>query len=590
MQLEPGMLFADHYQLIKLLGRGGFSEVWLAEDNWTHLQIAIKVYAPGQGMNPNGLQVFCKEFANVFNLNHTNLLKPTHVDTWHDMPYLIMPYCPEGSLETKLGKMSEQQMWKMIHDVASGLAYLHDKDIVHQDIKPDNILLDKDGNYVITDFGISTQARTTLRKSVIASEGIAGTTAYMGPERFSKEPAPIKASDVWSLGATCFELIEGRAPFGEIGGGMQKGGAEIPTITANVSASLKFVITKMLSKEPWERPVASTLAEWALHPEKIEIPVGNGGKHGGDTQQFGEGGGKMLIPEGPQKTESVTDTLPPRHWFTVLWMVITTLIVGYFCVDAISSTIAYYRYLDFYSDFLPVHPNLCVLFLIGNILSCVFMISIWRNSKAGYFLAIGSTILSSIISGYIYYYHFVLLLPIGALAILALVLCIKRDGISGWERFNIDKRGLWKTNSWITVLLAFALFIIVFSCAQTARNNEKERVRLEEIEKEEARQKLIDDHKTAYERFSEQISNASIENVGALENALTTYNTICRYEEKAEFNGAKVSESCRSLLKDKADAIYTKASERQHDATIGSRTEARMQNIMDKAEKVKNKL
>ncbi len=269
--LQENTLFANRYQLIKLLGRGGFSEVWLAKDNWTHLQIAIKVYAPGQGMDQDGLQDFCGELASVYDLNHSNLLKPQHVDTWQNMPYLIMAYCPSGSCVKRVGKMTEAELWKLIHDVSAGLAYLHEKDVIHQDIKPDNILVDTEGNYLITDFGISTRARSTLRKSVIGGNASGGTTAYMGPERFSRQPAPTKASDIWSFGAMAFELLEGVTPFGEIGGGMQKGGAEIPFINANVSDALKFTIFKMLSKETWDRPTAATLIEWANDPSAIEV-------------------------------------------------------------------------------------------------------------------------------------------------------------------------------------------------------------------------------------------------------------------------------------------------------------------------------
>lgn len=271
MQLQPNTIFANRYELERLLGRGGFSEVWLAKDNWTHLRIAIKVYAPGQGMDANGLQDFCGELANVFDLNHTNLLKPTHVDTWNDMPYLIMAYCSQGSLASKIGKLSEDQIWKMIHDVASGLAYLHSRDVVHQDIKPDNILIDEFNNYVITDFGISTRARSTLRKSVVGGSASGGTTAYMGPERFSRQPAPTKASDVWSFGAMVYEVLEGNVPFGEVGGGLQKGGAEIPFLTANVSDALKFTVYKMLSRDTWDRPTAETLVTWSQNPQSIEI-------------------------------------------------------------------------------------------------------------------------------------------------------------------------------------------------------------------------------------------------------------------------------------------------------------------------------
>ena len=110
-----------------------------------------------------------------------------------------------------------------------------------------------------------------MRKSVIGGNTSGGTTAYMGPERFSRQPAPTKASDIWSFGAMAFELLEGVTPFGEIGGGMQKGGAEIPFIKAPVSDALKYTIFKMLSKETWDRPTAATLVEWANNPSSIEI-------------------------------------------------------------------------------------------------------------------------------------------------------------------------------------------------------------------------------------------------------------------------------------------------------------------------------
>lgn len=268
--LQQDTLFANRYQLRSLIGRGGFSEVWLAHDTWTDLDIAIKVYAPGQGLDSDGLKEFCQELAGVHHLTHPNLLKPDHVDQWENMPYLIMEYCPKGALNKQVGKLSEEQVWKVLHDVAAGLAYLHSKDIVHQDIKPDNILLDESGNYRITDFGISTKARTTLRKSMLGASTSGGTMAYMGPERFSAQPAPTKASDIWSLGAMIYELITGDVPFGEIGGGMQKNGAEIPDIAKPISPALTHTIHLMLAKETWDRPTAETLATWAANLSLIK--------------------------------------------------------------------------------------------------------------------------------------------------------------------------------------------------------------------------------------------------------------------------------------------------------------------------------
>lgn len=274
MQLKEDLLFANRYTLHKLLGRGGFSEVWLATDQWTGLDIAIKVYAPGQGMDADGLRDFSKELANVYNLNHANLLKPQHVDSWEGMPYLIMSLCKNGSCYNKVGILKEDEAWKFLADVSAGLAYLHSREIIHQDIKPDNILIDDNGNYLITDFGISIQARSTLRKSVHNASTGAGTTAYMAPERFSKDPKPIKASDIWSLGATLYELITGKMPFGEIGGGMQRNGASIPTINAHISAQLRQTIIRMMAKEPWQRPTASLLVDWVQNPAAIPDNIG----------------------------------------------------------------------------------------------------------------------------------------------------------------------------------------------------------------------------------------------------------------------------------------------------------------------------
>ena len=295
MLLQSNTIFDNHYTLIRQLGRGGFSEVWLAHDSYMDIDVAIKIYAPGQGMDSNSINEFRREITGVFQLNHSNLLCPKHLGIWENMPYLIMAYCPAGSCLKFVGNISESEIWHLIHDVAAGLAYLHEKDIVHQDIKPDNILVDTEGNYLITDFGISTRARSTLRKSVIGGNTSGGTTAYMGPERFSREPAPTKASDIWSFGAMAFELLEGVTPFGEIGGGMQKGGAEIPFIKAPVSDALKYTIFKMLSKETWDRPTAATLIEWAKNPDAIEIDY---------SLLFEEGSGTQAQPA----STSVVDT------------------------------------------------------------------------------------------------------------------------------------------------------------------------------------------------------------------------------------------------------------------------------------------
>lgn len=280
--LDEGLLFAGRYKLIKLLGRGGFSEVWLAEDDMTAVQTAVKVYAPGSGLDDAGIKLFTQEFSLVFDMNHTNLLRPTHFDCWNRMPYLILPYCKNGSAFNYITNdtpISEDECWNLLHDVAAGLAYLHEKNppLIHQDIKPDNILISDEGHFMITDFGISARVRSTIRNGK-AQEQSGGTLAYMGPERFSANPKPIMASDVWSLGAMMYELMTGgNPPFGNHGGVLQKNGADIPLIEEDFSQPLKDIVYACLAKETWERPSARKVEETAynkLHGIVIPDNVG----------------------------------------------------------------------------------------------------------------------------------------------------------------------------------------------------------------------------------------------------------------------------------------------------------------------------
>ena len=263
--MEGNKLFHDRYFLERLLGRGNFSEVWLAKDTKTDIQVALKIYAPATGLDDAGLNVFAREFSLVVNANHKNLLKPLYYDSCDRKPYLVLPYCKQGSIMKQVGKFTEQEAWKLIRDVASGLAWLHGMNppVIHQDIKPDNIMIGEKGDFMITDFGVSSHLKSTLRKSLSSAFSSAGTIAYMVPERFGKDNTPIMANDIYSLGATAFEMLAGDTPFGDDGGLVQKKGAEVPELQGDFSVQLKKVIAKCLRTNPWERPTAEQLEIYA---------------------------------------------------------------------------------------------------------------------------------------------------------------------------------------------------------------------------------------------------------------------------------------------------------------------------------------
>lgn len=284
--MEQNTIFHNRYKLKKLLGRGQFSEVWLAEDTSTKVDVALKIYAPGTGMDDDGVQMLSREFALVINAYHENLLRPIFFDVCDRRPYLVLPYCKEGSCAKLIGKMKEDEAWKFIHDVAAGLACLHNYNpdpIIHQDIKPDNIMIGPNGQYMITDFGVSAHSRSALRKSVGMNYVGAGTTAYMGPERFSKDKTSIKASDIYSLGASAYEMVTGVAPFDDHGGLLQAQGAEIPDIKGDFSPELKFTIKSCLHYNPWDRPSAETLAHWA-ETRRPDMPASEA--HGGKSKSL----------------------------------------------------------------------------------------------------------------------------------------------------------------------------------------------------------------------------------------------------------------------------------------------------------------
>ena len=165
----------------------------------------------------------------------------------------------------EVGKMTEQDAWRLLRDVASGLAWLHNMTppVIHQDIKPDNVMIGENGDFMITDFGVSTHLKSTLRKSMSSAFSSAGTIAYMAPERFSKDNTPIMANDIYSLGATVYEMLTGDTPFGDDGGLLQMKGAEVPELKGDYSPQLKEVIARCLSTNPWERPTAEQLEKYA---------------------------------------------------------------------------------------------------------------------------------------------------------------------------------------------------------------------------------------------------------------------------------------------------------------------------------------
>lgn len=263
-RLQQDFLFDGRYRLRKKLGEGGFSEVWLVDDTSAKITLVLKVFLPSSQLDESGIEMFRQEFALVYNLNHPNLLKYTYYGVCVGHPYLVMPYYNSGSAEDLLGNCSERKAWQFLHDVSAGLACMHEHQppIIHQDIKPANVLLDG-SSYIITDFGISGKARSILGDGSDGQSTVQGTRPYMPPEKFRRDQIPLVASDIWALGASLYEMLTGRLPFGGKGGEAQLQGAEIPSLPDSFSDDLRQIITQCLLPEPTARPHATDLEQFA---------------------------------------------------------------------------------------------------------------------------------------------------------------------------------------------------------------------------------------------------------------------------------------------------------------------------------------
>jgi serine/threonine protein kinase len=265
MQLTTNQIFAGRYRLLNKIGVGGFSEVWRVADEMAEDRVMVlKVYAPERGLDEFGIKQFRREYAITLDLNHPHLLKANHFDIAGGSPYLIMPFCEGGSLYGKLeehGPFTERALAVMLAQVSGALEYLHRKDIIHQDIKPDNVLIDSDGDYMLMDFGISSRLRSTLQKSTTTAKAM--TVAYAPPEKFDGMGKVGPAGDMFSIGVMLIELLTGDLPWSGMGGAYVRPDSKPPQLPDSISPQLQALVQSCVTYEPSNRPTPTALKEAA---------------------------------------------------------------------------------------------------------------------------------------------------------------------------------------------------------------------------------------------------------------------------------------------------------------------------------------
>lgn len=243
-----------NYRLIRLLGQGGFADVYLGEHVHLATQAALKVLQVR--LIGDHLEMFRNEARTIASLVHPNIVHVFDFGVEAGTPFLVMDYAPHGSLRQRYTRGSivpPQQIVASVKQVAAALHYAHQRHFIHRDVKPENMLLGMNDEILLSDFGLVLIEQST--GSQITREA-AGTLPYMAPEQLQGKPRA--ASDQYALGIVVYEWLCGERPFR--GGPMELMGQHaltpppplrqrVPTIPHTVEA----VVLRALSKEPQER-------------------------------------------------------------------------------------------------------------------------------------------------------------------------------------------------------------------------------------------------------------------------------------------------------------------------------------------------
>ena len=211
-ELTTGSTFAGRYQVIEELGHGGMGRVYKVHDTKVGEKIALKLIRPEAGLDKTSLERFSNELKLARKIRHKNVCQMFDLGEDQGVRYITMEYVHGEDLKQlirKVGRLSPGQAIGIARQVCDGLEEAHKLGVVHRDLKPQNIMVDEDGNARIMDFGI---ARSLTGKSITGAGMLIGTPEYMCPEQVEGKDVD-QRSDIYSLGIILYEMVTGRRPF-----------------------------------------------------------------------------------------------------------------------------------------------------------------------------------------------------------------------------------------------------------------------------------------------------------------------------------------------------------------------------------------
>lgn len=284
-----GKRISDRYKIIGLIGGGGMSNVYLAHDMILNRDVAIKILRYDFTNEDELHRRFQREALSATSLTHPNIVSVYDVGDDGDLHYIVMEYVQGKTLKQYIQEFAPISPARSVHimkQLTSAIAIAHENHIIHRDIKPQNILMDAEGNVKITDFGI---AMTLSATSFTQTNSVLGTVHYLSPEQARGGTATNK-SDIYALGIVLYELLTGELPFsGEsaVSIALKHLQSETPSVRAfdaTIPQSLENVVLKATAKdashrystvEEMQAELETVLSPNRINEPKFVIPVDN---------------------------------------------------------------------------------------------------------------------------------------------------------------------------------------------------------------------------------------------------------------------------------------------------------------------------
>jgi serine/threonine protein kinase len=260
---SPPLESIGNYDILSKIAEGGMGTVYKGRSRATGELVAIKIIPPATARNPTLLKRFEREFQTAHALNHPNVVRAIEFDASGASPFLVMEYVDGESLGQKIereGKMPEGEAVRVIAQVCQGLHRAHKQGLVHRDVKPDNVMLTREGVAKLTDLGLVKDAAEELNLTR-TGRGL-GTPHFMAPEQFRDAKNADVRCDIYSVGATLYMMVTGAMPFGGCGPldcWMKKVRNDFTPpneLNPDLSERMNWAILRAMSGNPEQRPAS----------------------------------------------------------------------------------------------------------------------------------------------------------------------------------------------------------------------------------------------------------------------------------------------------------------------------------------------